>query len=542
MTTKRFPLLLRLGVVVPLVVVTILVAYGACCTKKQQQPTLPTKETTSTTSTTQTTSPTDTHHVSVSPRVSRRLLLQDEISEEALIEKIAFKLKPVQLQVLSNDDIDDDNDDNDDNDDDKNGEMQERTTLPKLKPHQFLHLHHMKTGGTSMDHMLRCAMDRLRGKQQQRQYHTIPSSSFSNNNNNMDTTVPMTTSEVVVVEQKTTTSGPLYDVPYYSIHECSRSRFTQCLQNRDDSCRIQMKNAAVMSYCSALKNLDEFGWTEWDFLEEQQQPNPPRRSVVVDDDNEDTANTTSQSLSSVTVTPTTAAAAAGAESEPDNGSLQSERIRAFTVLRHPVDRVWSMFKFQTRNCYKCMPLLDIYRHVIDANTNNITVPSPEDGQTQVRHTFDALCLNQLRNHEVANLLTSSHWPEHPDPDDHETQDAMVAEAVSNMKRYFTVIGLTEELVETRRILGTVFPWMNETLEGYKETCPLPHDNSSPTNNRCVKNGKGKPDSHWELPKHPDEDTRRAILAHNAMDMKLYEAAVEYFELQKRALEWGEQES
>jgi hypothetical protein len=58
----------------------------------------------------------------------------------------------------------------------------------------------------------------------------------------------------------------------------------------------------------------------------------------------------------------------------------------------------------------------------------------------------------------------------------------------------------------------------------------------------VKNGIGKMDSHWELPKHPDEATRQAILAHNHMDMKLYEAAVEYFQLQKRALEWSEQES
>ncbi|KAG7369293.1 sulfotransferase family protein [Nitzschia inconspicua] len=522
-TTKRFPSLLRVGVVVPLVVVTILVAYGACCNKKQQ-PTLPTPTKETTTTKTQATSPTtDSHHISVSQRVSQRLLLQDETSEEALIEKIAFKLKPVQLQVLSNDednDIDDNDDGNNDdgtfNDNNNYGEVQERTTLPKLKPHQFLHLHHMKTGGTSIDHMLRCAMDRLRGKKQQQQRF-------------YQTSKDATKDEFKVLEQTTTTTtttsgGPLlYDVPYYSIHECSRSRFTQCLTNRDDSCRIQMKDAAVMSYCSALKNLDEFGWTEWDLSEEEQ---TNTRQLVSDDETEtgheqDPTNSTASQPTS----PSTATANA------------VERIRAFTVLRHPVDRVWSMFKFQTRNCYKCMPLLDIYRNVIDANTNNITVPSPEDGQTPIRHTFDALCLNQLRNHEVANLLTGSHWPEHPDPDDHETQDAMVAEAVSNMKRYFTVIGLTEELVETRRILGTVFPWMNETLEGYKETCPLPHDNSSPTNNRCVKNGKGKPDSHWELPKHPDEETRRAILAHNAMDMKLYEAAVEYFELQKRAMEW-----
>ncbi|KAL3940298.1 MAG: hypothetical protein SGARI_001022, partial [Bacillariaceae sp.] len=98
------------------------------------------------------------------------------------------------------------------------------------------------------------------------------------------------------------------------------------------------------------------------------------------------------------------------------------------------------------------------------------------------------------------------------------------------------------IVETRRMLGQVFPWMNETLEGYQATCPLNHDNASPSNNRCVKTGLGKPDSHWDLPKHPDEATRQAIEAHNQMDIKLYEAAAEYFELQKRALEWDEEDA
>jgi hypothetical protein len=38
-----------------------------------------------------------------------------------------------------------------------------------------------------------------------------------------------------------------------------------------------------------------------------------------------------------------------------------------------------------------------------------------------------------------------------------------------------------------------------------------------------------------LPAHPDDDTRAAIESHNAMDVKLYEAAVQHFEHQKLAL-------
>jgi hypothetical protein len=445
--------------------------------------------------------------------VSQRLLLQGEASEQDLIKKIAIKLQPVQLQVIEQQTT---------LGDDNNKVVKERSTLPKLKPHQFLHLHHMKTGGTSIDHMMRCAMDRLRGKQSF--YHapiTKPNKDNNNNNNNK------------VTEAPPPPTGQLYDVPYFNIHECSRSQFSKCLGNRKAACRPTMTDAAVMSYCAPLKHLEEFGWNEWGMQEEEEEER--RRKLGEEDDSSDEEpgqeegeddNDGIFETNSVLTTNSSMATTAS-----DTG----KKIRAFTVLRHPVDRVWSMFKFQTKNCYKCMPLVDIY-DLIDANTTTVT---KADGTT---HTFDELCLNQLRNHEVANLLTSSHWPAHPE--DEETQAvAMVTEAVANiMKKYFTVIGLTEELVETRRILGKVFPWMNETLDGYKETCPLPHDNSSPSNNHCISNGKGKPESHWDLPKNPDEETRQAILAHNALDVQLYEAAVEYFELQKRALEWGEQQS
>jgi len=37
-------------------------------------------------------------------------------------------------------------------------------TTNSLLPHQFLHLHHMKTGGTSMDAVIRCGMQRLKKK------------------------------------------------------------------------------------------------------------------------------------------------------------------------------------------------------------------------------------------------------------------------------------------------------------------------------------------------------------------------------------------
>lgn len=51
--------------------------------------------------------------------------------------------------------------------------------------HNFMHLHHMKTGGTSMDHRLKCAMARLQKDQE-------------------------------------------VTIPYGNIHECSHDRYYDC--------------------------------------------------------------------------------------------------------------------------------------------------------------------------------------------------------------------------------------------------------------------------------------------------------------------------
>jgi hypothetical protein len=362
--------------------------------------------------------------------LERLLESEPEPSDEsALIAKIAEKLKPSTIRFIG------DTDKEDGADTVKDGEIETITTQKKkqtMVPHQFLHLHHMKTGGTSIDHLLRCATKRLEKEAN-------------------------------------------YTVPYYSIHECSRSRFSQCLSQQDNVCRSSMDTAAVMSYCSALKYLDEFGW--WYNKNEKQ------------------------------------------------------NIKAFTVLRNPVDRVWSMFRFQTKNCYKCTPLKDIYKAIDSGKKDN---------------GFDQLCTDQLQNHEVNNLL-SSEWPlkasevrgdDKDDDTNAETRNAMIQEAINNMKGFFTVIGITEELEMTAQLLGKVMPWMSDTIDEelyggeMKSTCPLSHENASPKNNRCGSDGK----SHWDLPKQPDQETYDLIVKHNSLDMELYEAAVSYFELQKRALD------
>jgi hypothetical protein len=85
------------------------------------------------------------------------------------------------------------------------------------------------------------------------------------------------------------------------------------------------------------------------------------------------------------------------------------------------------------------------------------------------------------------------------------------------------------------MMGQAFPWLAEHVKESATNCSLPHANASPSNNRC-----GPGNTHWDLPPHPDEETRQAIIDHNHLDVQLYEAAVQHFELQKRALGWAEE--
>lgn len=98
----------------------------------------------------------------------------------------------------------------------------------------------------------------------------------------------------------------------------------------DESCKKMIDGAAVMSYCAPLRAVDQFGW----------------------------------------------------------GGVDS-----FTVIRHPVDRVWSMYRFQTKSCYGCRKLSEIYEEY-DAGKTNVS-------------NFRGICLPQLMNHQTTNLLSTT---------------------------------------------------------------------------------------------------------------------------------------
>ena len=94
--------------------------------------------------------------------------------------------------------------------------------------HQLLHLHHMKTGGTSTELLLKCGIRQ-----------TEQGSSSSSNNN----------------KQKKKTM-----IPFHTIHECSRSHYNRCVTGVDKKCMQDVDNAAVISYCAPMSDLSIFGW------------------------------------------------------------------------------------------------------------------------------------------------------------------------------------------------------------------------------------------------------------------------------------------
>jgi hypothetical protein len=124
-----------------------------------------------------------------------------------------------------------------------------------------------------------------------------------------------------------------------------------------------------------------------------------------------------------------------------------EDADAVTVLRHPVDRVWSMFRFETMHCYRCMELKEFYKHV-----DNGTVEELFDRKDDAK-----LCVAQLLNHQTRNLLTSRMFQGF-------TEEDQIHEALYNLKNRFTVVGLTEELQLSVQMMGQVFPWLAEHME------------------------------------------------------------------------------
>ena len=255
-----------------------------------------------------------------------------------------------------------------------------------------------------------------------------------------------------------------YSIPYSSLHECSPRMYSRCVDGSDEACLSRMSDATVISFCGPLRDLPVFSWT----------PSLQEGGVELPDYN-----------------------------------LPDHPVNAVTVLRHPVERVWSMYRFRTKACYGCKNLTEVY-DIIDSGRAEEEFGSGYE-----------ICTSQLENHMTRNLIQHKMVGLEGD---------VVDQAVEDISKFFTIIGLTEDMNATRRMVGTVFPWLAETIEGSDQTCSLPHANKSPQNNRCGPGG-----THWDLPPHPSEEEAELIRQHNQLDLKVYHAGERQHHLQKIAL-------
>lgn len=127
--------------------------------------------------------------------------------------------------------------------------------------------------------------------------------------------------------------------------------------------------------------------------------------------------------------------------------LRDTDFHALTVFRDPVAPVWSMYWYQTKTCYECDPLLDVYA-AMNARTCKIR---------PVR-------ASHLQNHMTTNCLSTNRKTSNYHNNDDENEEK-VLEAIYNMQNCFPMIGWTEHLDTTMKLVQSIFPWLQETIEG-----------------------------------------------------------------------------
>lgn len=339
-------------------------------------------------------------------------------------------------------------------------------------PKQFMHMHHMKTGGTSLDGLISCALRRQKDVMGDNINYRRMSECGSGVRSCMGTLAKKLDASVVdnVFFYKDETSFDPANVDIADLNVCETSE------------------AEVMSYCASLHTVRTFGWSDVDKV---------------------------------------------------------------TVIRHPVERAWSMYRFKLNQCYDCKELKEVLRKVADGTfvRKRHGLKMGEGGEEKFVYSPNDSCAVQMIGHQATNLLSSVELYNVANDVRFPREKEIADEAVRNLREVFTWIGLTDRITESIDGMRTVFPFLAENL----------NDAATVFRDALKKNGE-EVDGSFSLPegyndekgcsfehrnagreptcgtKEMDEETIFLINKLTARDMAVYKAAVERFELQQEVLE------
>ena len=232
-------------------------------------------------------------------------------------------------------------------------------------------------------------------------------------------------------------------------------------------------------------------------------------------------------------------------------------VDKITVIRNPVDRAWSMYRFSLNRCYNCQPLADILEKVYagefhaEDHQRNGSSGSTSSGSKYVYDPNDS-CAVQMIGHQATNLISSVDLYNVANDVTFPREREIVQEAVRNLREEFTWIGLTDRLEESVAGFREVFPFLAEELE---EVVVLAAEEGegggdgdfddhgdSDSNGIVAKVATTCPFGHRNAGGSPkcgtqelDDRTISLIRKLNRRDEAVYRAAVERFEIQEEVL-------
>ncbi|KAL7467559.1 hypothetical protein ACHAXS_007813 [Conticribra weissflogii] len=353
-------------------------------------------------------------------------------------------------------------------------------------PKQFMHMHHMKTGGTSMDTLIYCALRRQREVN-----HGV-------------------------------------DINYQSLSECG-PRVKICMDHLADEL-----NATVIE--NVFFRNDESGNPVED---EKFDPADESLNIPIDDLN--VCSTAEANVMSY---------CASLHAVRTFGWKDVDKI---TVIRNPIDRAWSMYRFTLQSCYDCQPMSDVLERVANGTFGSKRSDQHYDENSEGRkfvYSPNDSCAVQMIGHQATNLLSSLELYNVANDIRFPREKEIAEEAVKNLREEFTWIGLTDRLEESTNAFREVFPFLTENLS--KEAKRLEEEMRGygldvPENPFGLSENyddlRGCPLEHANAGRDPtcgtkemDDYTISLVKKLSNRDVAVYKAAVERFEIQMEVLE------